>query len=177
MVRIPWSCVSLLTTDNLSIKPKVTWCTWTYLDMLRSYLDQRKPQLICSRKDQIFILTVLRRWCINCESITMSIFLFLVDSDTLHRMSWDWNLAFMPYSQTWRDHRREFHQFFNPREVVKYQPIQLRECRAFLRRILVAPHTDLGQNVRQYVSSSLTFTISLVNHTLRLAHLPQSFWR
>ncbi|KAK7678454.1 hypothetical protein QCA50_018514 [Cerrena zonata] len=68
----------------------------------------------------------------------------------LHEMmSWDWNMGFMPYSQLWRDHRRVFHQFFNSREVSKYQPIQVRECRAFLQRILSSPSEDLGQDIRQ----------------------------
>ncbi|KAK7678456.1 hypothetical protein QCA50_018516 [Cerrena zonata] len=67
----------------------------------------------------------------------------------LHQMmSWDWNLAFMPYTPLWRNQRREFHQFFNSGQVSKYQPIQLRECRAFLQRLLNSPSADLGQNIR-----------------------------
>ncbi|KAK7678433.1 hypothetical protein QCA50_018493 [Cerrena zonata] len=60
---------------------------------------------------------------------------------------WDWNPGFLRYSQHWRNHRREFHQFFNQHEVAKYQPIQLRECRAFLRRALHSPNI-LDQHVR-----------------------------
>lgn len=63
-------------------------------------------------------------------------------------MTWDFNLGFMPYTQKWRDHRRAFHQYFNQREVAKYEPIQVQECRAFLRRMLDAPD-DLAQHVRQ----------------------------
>ncbi|KAK7678473.1 hypothetical protein QCA50_018533 [Cerrena zonata] len=85
-------------------------------------------------------------------------------------MSWDWNLAFMPYSQTWRDHRREFHQFFNQREVVKYQPIQLRECRAFLRRVLT-PSVDLGQHIRQ----TFTGTILKIAYNMDIADLNDEY--
>ncbi|KAK7677333.1 hypothetical protein QCA50_019663 [Cerrena zonata] len=68
----------------------------------------------------------------------------------MHKMmSWGWNLALMPYSQRWRDHRREFHQHFNQHEVPKFHQIQLRECRAFLQRVFASPTNDLGQNVRQ----------------------------
>ncbi|KAK7677340.1 hypothetical protein QCA50_019670 [Cerrena zonata] len=60
---------------------------------------------------------------------------------------WDWSPGFLRYSQHWRAHRRELHQFFNQHEVAKYQPIQLRECRAFLRRALHSPNI-LDRHVR-----------------------------
>ncbi|CAL1710835.1 unnamed protein product [Somion occarium] len=63
-------------------------------------------------------------------------------------LSWDFNFAFMPYSQTWRNHRRAFHQYFNQGEVHKYHPIQVRECRAFLQRMLDSPE-NIAQHVRQ----------------------------
>lgn len=43
---------------------------------------------------------------------------------------------------------------FNSRAVPKYQPIQLRECRRFLQRILQSPSSDLAQSIRQYVTLS-----------------------
>ena len=69
-----------------------------------------------------------------------------------NRISWDWNIGLMPYSQRWRNHRREIHQYFNQREVFKFEPVQLRECRAFLRRVLESPD-DIGLHLRLLVSS------------------------
>ena len=70
-----------------------------------------------------------------------------------------WDFALMPYSSLWRAHRREFHQFFHQRAVFKYHPIQLRECRAFLRRVLESPE-DLGDHIRLFVIYSLHSTLS-----------------
>ncbi|KAK7681339.1 hypothetical protein QCA50_015430 [Cerrena zonata] len=70
-------------------------------------------------------------------------------STVVEMIFWDWNIGLMPYSPKWRSHRREFHQYFNQGEVPKFQPIQLRECRAFLRRALNSNNdNDLGQHVR-----------------------------
>ena len=66
----------------------------------------------------------------------------------LRRMRWDWSFGLMPYGEAWRAHRREFHQFFNQRIIPQYQPIQLKQTRAFLRRALDSPN-DVGQHVRQ----------------------------
>ena len=70
-------------------------------------------------------------------------------SDSLHlrtreknacfRMKWDSNISLMPYGVWWRRHRRSFHQYFNISAVSKYLPIQRREVRAFLRRLLDTP--------------------------------------
>ena len=66
----------------------------------------------------------------------------------------------MPYSQKWRDHRREIHQYFNQREVPRFEPIQIRECRAFLSRVLESPD-QLGQHLRLYVM--LILVIKMLN--------------
>ncbi|KAF9466030.1 cytochrome P450 [Collybia nuda] len=56
-------------------------------------------------------------------------------------MGWSFNMVFMPYGSWWRRHRRAFHEHFHANAVLKYQPIQQREARAFLRRLLVTPET------------------------------------
>lgn len=65
-------------------------------------------------------------------------------------MTWDFNVAFMPYTQAWRDHRLIFRQYFNQREVAKFEAIQIKECLFFLRQMLDTPD-NLAQHVRQYV--------------------------
>ncbi|PPQ65419.1 hypothetical protein CVT24_011500 [Panaeolus cyanescens] len=54
-------------------------------------------------------------------------------------MGWDIDMALLPHNQWWRRHRRAFHEHFHASAVAKYQPIQLRECRAFLHRLLNTP--------------------------------------
>ncbi|KAK7678460.1 hypothetical protein QCA50_018520 [Cerrena zonata] len=64
-------------------------------------------------------------------------------------MFWDWAMSLMPYTQTWREHRREFHQYFYQRKVPTYHPVQLAQCRAGLQRLLASPTENVGQNIRQ----------------------------
>ena len=74
----------------------------------------------------------------------------------------------MRYSLEWRNHRREFHQFFHQRKVPVYQPIQLEECHAFLRRVLDDP-THLAPKIRICVVwGSWTGLSSLI-------HIPSQF--
>ncbi|PPQ89157.1 hypothetical protein CVT25_006529 [Psilocybe cyanescens] len=58
-------------------------------------------------------------------------------------MDWTYNMAFMPYHQWWRRHRKLFHHHFHQNVVWKYQPIQQRETRVFLYRLLTAPEDFL----------------------------------
>ena len=64
------------------------------------------------------------------------------------RMRWDFNIAIQPYGMEWRRHRKSFHHFFNIDAVSKYLPIQRREVRAFLRRLLDTPDNFL-HHIRQ----------------------------
>ncbi|THH18493.1 hypothetical protein EW146_g2521 [Bondarzewia mesenterica] len=59
-------------------------------------------------------------------------------------MGYKWSFAFMPYGEAWRQHRRAFHSYFQQREVHKIYPIQLRESRALLRRLLDTPEDLLS---------------------------------
>jgi cytochrome P450 len=52
-------------------------------------------------------------------------------------------MAFMPYGQWWRKHRRLFHEHFHHNVVTKYQPIHKQEVQALLRRLLVTPDNFL----------------------------------
>ena len=55
----------------------------------------------------------------------------------------------MPYSEKWRNHRREIHHYFNQHQTPEFKSIQMSECHAFLRRALESPH-QLGQHLRLY---------------------------
>ncbi|PPQ75950.1 hypothetical protein CVT26_005853 [Gymnopilus dilepis] len=54
-------------------------------------------------------------------------------------MKWGYNLAFQPYGNWWRRHRKSFNNHFRPDVLPKYRPIQLREVRALLNRRLTSP--------------------------------------
>ncbi|KIJ25376.1 hypothetical protein M422DRAFT_237031 [Sphaerobolus stellatus SS14] len=49
---------------------------------------------------------------------------------------WDFAIPVQGYGDIWRQHRRVFQQYFNINAVSKYRPIQLREARKLLLRIL-----------------------------------------
>ena len=53
----------------------------------------------------------------------------------------------MPYSEKWRNHRREIHHYFNQHQTPEFKSIQMSECHAFLRRALESPD-QLGQHLR-----------------------------
>lgn len=61
----------------------------------------------------------------------------------------------MNYGPQWRTHRRMFHQQFYETTVSKYRPMQQRQVRAFLARML-HPTADVRQRVRQYVRHNKT---------------------
>ncbi|KDQ59104.1 hypothetical protein JAAARDRAFT_33832 [Jaapia argillacea MUCL 33604] len=71
-------------------------------------------------------------------------------------MGLDWNFAAMRYGDNWRRHRRTFHQQFNQGAIRKYQPIQTRESRLLLQRLLGAPQ-DFYSIIR------LTFTATILD--------------
>ena len=64
------------------------------------------------------------------------------------RMEWDFSIGLLPYGEGWRSHRKSFHRFFNINTVSKYQPIQRRDVRVLLRRLLDTPDNFL-HHVRQ----------------------------
>uniref|UniRef100_A0A8H7YBL7 O-methylsterigmatocystin oxidoreductase n=1 Tax=Psilocybe cubensis TaxID=181762 RepID=A0A8H7YBL7_PSICU len=55
------------------------------------------------------------------------------------KMNWGYDMAFLPYGQWWRRHRKAFNEHFHHNIVNKYHPIQLREVRALLNRLLISP--------------------------------------
>ncbi|KAJ3510929.1 hypothetical protein NLJ89_g4394 [Agrocybe chaxingu] len=75
----------------------------------------------------------------------------------LELMNWDYNIAMLPYGTWWRRHRRAFHEHFHPGVVAKYQPVQSREARAFLYRLLVSP-----ENFRHHIRHAFAATIMSV---------------
>ncbi|THH19224.1 hypothetical protein EUX98_g8816 [Antrodiella citrinella] len=74
----------------------------------------------------------------------------------LELMTWDFNIAFMPYNAKWRAHRRMFHQEFHQGVVNKYCPVQRDYARTFLSWILKSP-ADTRKHVRQMVTAIIFY--------------------
>ncbi|KAK0185199.1 cytochrome P450 [Armillaria mellea] len=71
---------------------------------------------------------------------------------------WDINLAFMRYSNRWRMHRRMFHQYFQPRAVPEYYPVQLKATSVLLKQLLKSPD-ELTHHIHHYTGSIIMKTV------------------
>ncbi|KAF8917194.1 cytochrome P450 [Mucidula mucida] len=67
---------------------------------------------------------------------------------------WWWDFAHMRYSDQWRLHRKTFHQYFQTKEAVTYQPIQLAATHTFLKQMLETPDEFFG-HVRHHAGSTV----------------------
>ncbi|KAF8898846.1 cytochrome P450 [Infundibulicybe gibba] len=67
-------------------------------------------------------------------------------------MGWGWDFAHMRYSDWWRRHRKTFHQYFQPRVVPAYQPIQIEATNTLLKHLLETPQS-FADHVRQHAGS------------------------
>ncbi|KAF8966595.1 cytochrome P450 [Flammula alnicola] len=67
-------------------------------------------------------------------------------------MDWDWDFAHMPYTDRWRRHRRMFHQYFQPRNLSAYYPVQKKTTLNLLEQLGRSPE-QFSAHVRQYVGS------------------------
>ena len=63
-------------------------------------------------------------------------------------LKFDWNHAFMPYDERWREQSRVFHQFFNPNAVQNYAADQRREAHRLAMRLINQPE-DFVRHIRQ----------------------------
>ncbi|TCD66266.1 hypothetical protein EIP91_001595 [Steccherinum ochraceum] len=85
-------------------------------------------------------------------------------------MGWDHDYAFMPYSATWRAHRRMFHQYFHPGVVDQYRPAQLQEVRRFMSLFLDSP-----QHTRDHVRYMISSIIALIVYGKQLTGIDDEF--
>ncbi|KAK0185198.1 cytochrome P450 [Armillaria mellea] len=80
------------------------------------------------------------------------------DFTMLKLAGWDINLAFMRYSNRWRTHRRMFHQYFQPRAVPAYYPVQLKATSALLKQLLISPD-EFAYHIRHHAGSIIMKTV------------------
>ena len=64
------------------------------------------------------------------------------------RMGWDWIFSSMPYGDTWRRHRRLFHNHFNPSASLIYRDVQMKEAHSLLRSLVDNPE-DFARHIRR----------------------------
>lgn len=62
-------------------------------------------------------------------------------------MDWGWAFALMPYGTPWRDHRREFHRYFNNVAVTDYAAIMEQQQLKFLDALKHQPE-DIRHLIR-----------------------------
>ncbi|KAK7472246.1 hypothetical protein VKT23_000367 [Stygiomarasmius scandens] len=68
-------------------------------------------------------------------------------------MGWAWDFAHMRYSDWWsRLHRKTFHQYFQPRQVPDFYPIQRESASSFLKKLVESPD-DFLEHVRYHAGS------------------------
>jgi cytochrome P450 len=69
-------------------------------------------------------------------------------------MGWDWNVANMPYGESWRHHRSLLQLGFRPKTAFHYQPQEVKSTHKLLRQILDTPQ-DLFAHARHSVTTTL----------------------
>ncbi|SJL09865.1 related to cytochrome P450 CYP2 subfamily [Armillaria ostoyae] len=68
------------------------------------------------------------------------------------RPGWGFNLGLMRYSDRWRMYRRTFHQYFQPRAVPAYNPVQMKASSVLLQQLDKSPDAFV-HHVRHYAGS------------------------
>ncbi|KAK0500313.1 cytochrome P450 [Armillaria luteobubalina] len=76
----------------------------------------------------------------------------------INLVGWGHNMAFMRYSDWWRMHRRMFHQYFQPRAVPAYYPVQMRATSVLLQQLHKSP-ADFVHHVRHHAGSVIMKTV------------------
>ncbi|KAK0446236.1 cytochrome P450 [Armillaria borealis] len=78
---------------------------------------------------------------------------------TMPKLSgWEFNMAFMRYSDWWRMHRRMFHQYFQPRAVPAYYPVQMKATLVMLQQLHKSPDAFV-HHVRHHAGSIIMKTV------------------
>ncbi|KAK0469561.1 cytochrome P450 [Desarmillaria tabescens] len=74
------------------------------------------------------------------------------DFTMIHLVGWGIDMGFMRYSDWWRMHRRIFHQYFQPRAIPAYYPVQMRSSAVLLQQLLKSPD-PFALHVRHHAGS------------------------
>ncbi|PBK75826.1 cytochrome P450 [Armillaria solidipes] len=80
------------------------------------------------------------------------------DFTMMKLVGWGHNMAFMRYSDWWRMHRRMFHQYFQPRAVPAYYPVQIKATSVLLQQLHKSPDAFV-HHVRLHAGSVIMKTV------------------
>ncbi|KAF9459105.1 cytochrome P450 [Collybia nuda] len=69
-------------------------------------------------------------------------------------MGWNFDFAFMPYNDYWRQHRKLMHQSFHPTASTRFHPHELRATHGLLRSLLDTPN-DFMNHIRQLAGETI----------------------
>ncbi|KAJ7607902.1 cytochrome P450 [Roridomyces roridus] len=70
-------------------------------------------------------------------------------------MGWDFHLAFMSYGESWRAHRRLFHNAFQADAAKNFHPKELASARTLLRHILDDPEGNIMARFQQMTAENI----------------------
>ncbi|PSS06488.1 hypothetical protein PHLCEN_2v3717 [Hermanssonia centrifuga] len=78
-------------------------------------------------------------------------------------IGFEWDFAFMPYDDEWKDTRKAFTQHFRPTAAVKYRPIETQKTRELLRDLLETPQdfVELMRLLSGKIIMGLTYGIDV----------------
>jgi len=140
-----------------------------------------QPTLVVGTAEAAFDLMEKRSHIYSCRQVTVM--------DEL--MCLDWGFAFMRYGSRWRALRKCFYQHFQQGVIHKYESIQTREARAFLRRMLTGPQNIEEETSHTFAAIILEVTYGMkfksmqddynqaaakVSEGLTIAKVPGAFW-
>lgn len=74
----------------------------------------------------------------------------LYSSYSCNRMGWDRALAFLPYGERFRKHRKMIQQHFNAQAVIRFQSLQRTEIYILLNNLLKSPEA-FDNHIRRFV--------------------------
>ncbi|PBL03378.1 cytochrome P450 [Armillaria gallica] len=74
------------------------------------------------------------------------------DFTMINLTGWGFSLGLMRYSDQWRTYRRMFHQYFQPRAVPAYNPVQMKATSVLLQQLHKSPDAFV-HHVRHYAGS------------------------
>ncbi len=136
-------------------------------DVIQECLEKRSAITSDRSHSHMFKLYVL--------SIS-SIVLCRLDLKIALRTGNDFNLAFMPYGDWWRRHRRAFWQYFRPQAIAEYRAIQRAMASIFLKKMLQTPN-HLTEHLQYVCVVSWQFPRSQVNSPSPTARSQRHFSR
>ncbi|KAF7789964.1 hypothetical protein EIP86_000912 [Pleurotus ostreatoroseus] len=76
-------------------------------------------------------------------------------------MGWDFDFAFMPYGDVWREHRKMFTQQYNAQAIVKYHNRFIRAVHGALARILEQPDDYMAHFRAMAASTVMSITYGI----------------